>query len=83
MQNISEPSFNTLVERYLGTRLPPEMAAPVSMEREPEAAKAFIHRLLNLMRLSGYPATSFTPYFIRWVTSIKTILPSAWGADSP
>lgn len=83
MQNISDCTFNDLVEKYLGNRLPPEMAEQLSMSDQSPEAKNFILRLLQLMKEAGYPATSFTPYLIRWLSSIKTMLPSAWGGKIP
>ncbi len=83
MKNRSRPSFNDLVETHLGKRLPREMAAPVALAKEPPEARAFILRMLKLMKTARYPTTSFTPYFIRWLNSIKTMLPSAWGGQIP
>jgi len=40
-------------------------------------------QVLQLMAQSGYPATSITPYFIRWLSTIKTMLPFAWGGQIP
>lgn len=83
MKNSFEDSFNDLVEAYLGTRLPRELAAPISLADEPRDARNFFSRMFQLMERTGYPATSFTPYLIRWLNSIKTTLPSAWGGKIP
>lgn len=83
MQTDTNLSFNDLVEKYLGQRLPEDMAAPISMESQPPEAKEFINRLLQLMKRAGYPAASFTPYFTRWLSTIKTMLPCAWDGQIP
>lgn len=83
MNNTSDMSFNDLVEKHLGKRLPPEMAEPVSMSDQPQEAKDFIYRLLQLMKKAGYSATSFSPHLIRWLSTIKTMLPCAWGGQIP
>ncbi len=72
-------SFNDLVEKYLGKPLPRDMADSISMSEYPPGAKEFIVRALKLMNQSGYPVTSLSPYFVRWLSTIKNILPSAWG----
>lgn len=83
MQKLTDLSFNDLVEHYLGARLPEQMAASVAMAEQPSEAKEFIERFLGLMRVAGYPATSITPYYIRWLASIKSMLPCAWGGQIP
>jgi len=83
MQTTSNISFNDLVEKYLGKRLPKDLADPVSMSAQPSKAKEFIEQVLRLMEQSGYPATSITPFFIRWLSTIKTMLPCAWGGQIP
>lgn len=83
MENYSDLSFNDLIEFHLGTRLPEEMAKPISITDEPQEARQFIGRLLLLMQESNYEANSFTPYLIRWLATIKTMLPSAWGGRIP
>lgn len=83
MQNRSDMSFNDLVETYLGKRLPREIADPISMADQSPDAKEFILRVLRLMNQAGYPATSLTPYFTRWISTIKNMLPSAWGGLIP
>lgn len=83
MKSTPEMSFNDLVEKHLGNRLPREMANPIAMSEQPPEAKRFIVHVLQLMKQAGYPATSFTPYFIRWLSTIKNMLPCAWGGKIP
>ncbi|MDD9301713.1 MAG: hypothetical protein HUK40_04930 [Desulfobacter sp.] len=83
MQNTAEASFNELVEKYLGGPLPRDMTDRISMSEHPAEAKKFVVRALKLMNRSNYPITSLSPYFIHWLSTIKTILPSAWGGQIP
>jgi hypothetical protein len=79
-----ERSFNSLVEQYLGMRLPDDMAAAISLPDLPAYAQDFIRRALFLMKLAGYTATQFTPALIRWLSAtVPGTLPDAWGGRIP
>jgi len=77
-------SFNTLVARFLGRRLPEEMVAAISFETLPADVRRFITRMLILMRKADFPATDFTPVLI-WQLSnvIPGFLPCAWKGRIP
>lgn len=84
MQTVQDKSFASLVERFLGKRLPQEMAGTISLSKLPPDTQNFIMRSLALMRRAQYSATEFNPALIRWFfTTIQSILPSAWGGRIP
>jgi hypothetical protein len=84
MQITQDTSFDSLVEHFLGQRLPQQLAASISLSDLPTDARKFILRMLPLMKQAGYPATAFSPALIRWLfTTIPSILPSAWGGKIP
>jgi hypothetical protein len=77
-------SFNALVKDFLGMRLPQHLADAVPLPDLPMETRAFILRMLSLMKRAGYPATGFTPPLTRWLSSsIPGILPGAWGGRIP
>ena len=83
MQTHEEFSFNALVKTHLGQALPKELGDAINMAKEPEDARQFIHRFFPLMKTAQYPVTDFTPIFMRWLSSIKHMLPRAWGGCIP
>ncbi|MDM8541640.1 CheR family methyltransferase [Desulfococcaceae bacterium HSG9] len=84
MQTMQEKSFDDLVERFLGMRLPRQMANAVSLSELPPYAQGFTMRMLALMKRSGYSVTEFNPALIRWLSaSIPSMLPDAWGGRIP
>ncbi len=77
-------SFDTLVEQFLGIRLPQQMAGAISLSELPPYAQDFTMRMLALMKRAGYSATGFNPIFIRWLSAtIPSVLPDAWGGRIP
>jgi len=84
MKSMETRSFNSLVEQFLGIRLPQQMAAPISFPALAPDTQDFIMRMLALMKRAGYSGTGFSPVLIRWLSaSIPSILPSAWGGQIP
>jgi len=84
MESMETRSFNSLVEQFLGIRLPQQMAAPISFPSLAPDTQDFIMRMLALMKRAGYSATGFSPVLIRWLSAtIPSILPSAWGGRIP
>ena len=80
MQN----KFNDLLERYLGARLPEQLAASVDLKKLPPDTQAFIERMLALMKRAGYGVEQFNLALIRWLSiTIPTMLPRAWGGRIP
>ncbi len=80
MQN----EFNDLVERHLGARLPEDLATSVDLKELPPDTRAFIERMLALMRRAGYGVAQFNLALIRWLSvTIPTMLPRAWGGRIP
>ena len=80
----NNPSFDDLVEQFLGVHLPPQMEASVSLADLPTDTQEFIIRALTLMKRAGYSATGFTPNLIQWLTvTAPNILPGAWGGRIP
>ena len=76
--------FNDLVERYLGARLPQQLAAAVDFTKLPSDTRAFIERMLDLMKRAGYGVEQFNTALIRWLSvTIPTMLPRAWGGRIP
>ena len=77
-------SFNDLVERLLGDRIPESLAAAVRLPELPAETHSFIRRMLLLMKKARYPAANFNPTLINWVTTtIPSVLPGAWGGRIP
>ncbi len=84
MQTDQDKSFDALVERFLGTRLPQEMAGAIGLSELPPDTQDFIRRSLELMKRSQYSVTEFNPALIRWLSVIvPSILPGAWGGRIP
>ncbi|MCG8685577.1 MAG: class I SAM-dependent methyltransferase [Desulfobacterales bacterium] len=83
MQTCEKGSFNALVKTHLGQALPKELGEAISMAEEPDESRQFIYRFFPLMKEARYPATDITPIFIRWLSSIKNMLPRAWGGCIP
>lgn len=80
MQN----EFNDLVEQYLGARLPENLAAFVDLKKLPPDTRAFIVRMLVLMKRAGYGVEQFNLALMRWLSvTIPTMLPRAWGGRIP
>lgn len=84
MESTEKRSFNSLVEEFLGARLPDTLADNIAYSKLPADARGVILRLLSLMKRSFCPATEFTPVMI-WLLSTVTpgMLPSAWGGNIP
>ena len=77
-------SFNGLVEHYLGQRLPPAMADTIKLPDLSSDARAFIRRMLGLMKSARFPATDFNPFLIRMLaTMVPGVLPCSWGGRIP
>jgi len=84
MKTKKEKSFDTLVEQFLGMRLPQHLSEAFSLSELPADTQDFIMRLLALMKRSGYSATGFSPFLTRWLsTTIPSMLPRAWGGLIP
>lgn len=84
MQKVAEKTFGSLVEHYLGNRLPDELAASVSLSELSEEAQGFTQRALSLMKRSGYSVTEFNPHLIHWLSvTVPSSLPGAWGGRIP
>jgi len=84
MQKAQDQSFDALVEQYLRTRLPKQMVDSIHLSKLGPDAKAFITRMLRLMKRAGYSATDFNPNLARWLSStLPSILPSAWDGRIP
>ena len=78
------PSFNALVEQYLGQRLPIAMADTVKLPGLPNDARTLIVRMLDLMKSARFPATDFNPFLIGMLaTMVPGVLPGAWGGRIP
>jgi hypothetical protein len=77
-------SFNTLVELFLGTRLPGNLVDAISFPDLPIETREIIWRMLALMKRASFPATEFNAQMI-WLLSTVTpaMLPSAWGGRIP
>ena len=77
-------SFNVLVERFLGKRLPDRLADEISLARLSPDAREIIWRMLALMKRSSFPITDFNAYMVRLMATITpAMLPSAWGGRIP
>jgi CheR methyltransferase, SAM binding domain len=84
METIKKTSFETLVEKFLGTGFPRHLSGAVSLAELSPDTQGFILRVLDLMKRSRYPLTGFNPALIRWLSStIPSILPGAWGGRIP
>ncbi len=84
MQTKTDNTFDDLVEQFLGTRLPQQMAGAVSLPGLPPEAWDFTMRMLALMKRAGYSATGFSPHLIQWLSAtVPSILPGAWGGRIP
>lgn len=80
----SPASFETLAETFLGKGFPPDLAGAVSLPGLPPHARAFVRRLLDLMKRSGYTIAQFNPYLVRWLSAtVPGMLPGAWGGNIP
>jgi len=76
--------FNSLVEAYLGSRLPQALASLINFGALPPDAQAIIRRMLELMRRAEYPITEFNPQMIELLSTVTPgMLPSAWGGRIP
>jgi hypothetical protein len=77
-------SFNSLVEQFLGARLPDALAENISFEALSTEARAVVLRMLALMKRASYPATEFNPFMIHLLFTVNPgMLPSAWGGRIP
>lgn len=84
MEGLTNRSFNSLVEQFLGKKLPRHLAALITFSGLSSETQQFILRMLTLMKRAGYSATGFTPHMIRWLsTTVPSILPGAWGGCIP
>ncbi len=84
MPTMTAASFDDLVERFLGRRLPPSMADAVCMTALPGDARDFILRMLALMKQARYPAADINPVFIDILaTMVPNVLPCSWGGRIP
>ncbi|MCP4694341.1 MAG: hypothetical protein GY859_40295, partial [Desulfobacterales bacterium] len=77
-------SFNSLVEQFLGARLPGWLGDGVDFPGLSPEARGFILRMLALMKKASYPTTEFNVYIIQLLSDfIPGVLPSAWGGRIP
>lgn len=84
MEFSASGSFNSLVERFLGTPLPPRLAGNNSFSSLLPDARAFIGRMLVLMKRASFPVTDFNAHMIRLLFVVNpAMLPSAWGGRIP
>jgi len=84
MKTKIDKTFDDLVEQFLGTRLPQQMAEAISLSELPSYAQDFTMRMFTLMKRAGYSATGFSPYLIRWLSAtIPSMLPNAWEGRIP
>ena len=84
MEGVKNRSFNSLVEQFLGEKLPRYLSDPITFPELSSETQQFILRMLALMKRAGYPVTGFTPHLIRWLsTTVPSILPGAWGGCIP
>jgi hypothetical protein len=84
MEGVKNRSFNSLVEQFLGKKLPRHLSAPITFPELSSETQQFILRMLALMKRAGYPVTGFTPPLIRWLsTTVPSVLPGAWGGCIP
>ena len=84
MESMETRSFNSLVEQFLGMRLPGFLSENIDFPELPPDARGVILRMLALMKRASCPATEFTPQMI-WLLSKVTpgMLPPAWGGRIP
>jgi len=84
MAAVATDTFNDLVERFLGQRLPDTLADQIDWPGLSPDAQGFILRLLALMQRSSCPATEINAQMI-WLLATVTpaMLPSAWGGRIP
>ncbi len=75
--------FDDLVEQVLGRSLSPELTGMVPFAGMPPDAKGFIRRALNLMKQTAYPPTDINIALLRWLATIRTMLPGGWGGRIP
>jgi hypothetical protein len=82
--SLEQKSFNSLVEQYFGARLPDSLADRLPFPEISAEGRAFILRMLQLMKRAGCPVTEFTPHML-WLLSTVTpaMLPSAWRGRIP
>ena len=84
MESEEATSFDSLVEHYLGTRLPRRLSESINFPALSTEAKGVIVRLLSLMKRSSVPATEINSQMIWLLASVTpTMLPSAWGGRIP
>ncbi len=84
MSTMTAASFDDLVQRFLGRRLPPSMADAICMTALPGDARDFILRMLRLMKQARYPANDINPVFIDILaTMVPNVLPCSWGGRIP
>ena len=84
MDSAEAISFNSLLEHYLGTRLPRRLSRNISFSELSTEAKGVIVRLLTLMKRSSVPATEINSQMIWLLASVTPgMLPSAWGGRIP
>ncbi len=84
MESMENRSFNSLVEQFLGKRLPGWLADGIDFPGLPAEAQAFIPRMLGHMKRASYPTTEFNPHIIQMLSAfVPNALPSAWGGRIP
>jgi len=64
MDSVESGSFNSLVESFLGTPLPGRLADKHSYSALSTEARAFILRMLALMKRALFPAAEFNSHMI-------------------
>jgi hypothetical protein len=84
MKSVEAASFNSLVEHYLGARLPKRLSDGISYSALSSEAKGVILRLLSLMKRSSCPAAEINSQMIWLLGSVTpAMLPPVWGGRIP
>jgi hypothetical protein len=60
MESLASVSFNALVEMFLGSPLPQRLTANIAFSELSSEARAFILRMLVLMKRASFPATIYS-----------------------
>jgi hypothetical protein len=84
METVDTRSFDALVAKFLGTRLPDRLADGIRFAELPTDTRRIILRMLALMKRSSFPATEINSQML-WLLATVTpaMLPPAWGGRIP
>ncbi len=84
MGTVEENSFDELVEKFLGEKLPGSLSGTVTFAKLSSDTQRYILRMLFLMKRSKYSADNINPILTWWLSSsIPNLLPIAWGGRIP